>query len=152
MHNTIPVNASGRRMIFTPQYYRDLKETNNIKWAEVDFVCHHCGDIFHVSKVKPHAMPVNCSPACRMNAFNPRIGLGTTDRVKLMDWDLAKAMVNRGDAGPKIAAKLDISLPSLHRHIKKRFGSTIYNKLIANGIKSRKRGQLAAIAKKTKKA
>lgn len=147
MSKNIPTTISGRKAKYTAAYYRKYKEDNKLRWADVPFVCHQCGNVFHLKKIKPHAFPVNCSATCRMLAFDPSISNGETAKIKALDWGLAKEMVIRGETGPKIAKKLGASLSSIHKHLKKKHGVDIYNKLIENGKKARKRAVLEAMSK-----
>jgi hypothetical protein len=136
-----------RKEKYTPEFYLNLKADEKLKWREVPFTCHCCGENFFVNKVKPKALPRNCSAKCRMDAFDPTIGATETIRVKALDWDFAGEMIKTGATAPMISAKLDVALSTVHRHIKKKFGTRAHLRMVLDGRKARKRAILEAMAR-----
>jgi len=132
-----------RKKIYTPEYYLALRKTDKLKWKDVPFVCLCCGDVFHLPKVKPKSLPKYCTPLCRMAMFDGRAaGLKSPNKLKDIDWDSVKSMVVTGKSSTHIAKHHKICVASVHKHVLKLLGTDMYNRLIENGKKARKRGQL----------
>jgi len=82
-----------RKAKYTTEYYHKLKKKLNVFWRDVPFTCHNCGTEFHVERVKPQTLPVNCTDECRMDAFDESIGEITSTRILELDWNKVRRLI-----------------------------------------------------------
>lgn len=141
-----------RKAKYTPEFYLSLKAKEKLKWREVPFCCHWCGASFYVEHIKPKALPVNCSPECRMKAFDPSVGKTLSRKVANLDKVRIKNMLLAGKTAPDIAKTLGISLVTVHKFVKRFLGLSAFGRMIENGKKRRKYGQSLARSNKNRKA
>ena len=142
------MKIADRQKKYTPEYYRKFKDESGLRWCDVPFICHACGKEFKLKKVKPKKTPKYCCVECRADMFDGS-ALGKISSAKLngVNWEEVRDMIKIGKTSTHISKHHKICVVSIHKHVKKRYGTALLEKLIENGKKARKRGQMAALAK-----
>lgn len=137
-----------RKAKYTQEYYHTLKREQLLKWKEVPFVCHCCGEVFHLEKVKPKILPSYCSVPCRVKSLDrAKIGRMNSKKTGELNWFKITTMILAGKTGTEIAKEMKIVLATLYKHLKKEKGMLLVNRMKRNGHANR-----ARVIKKTLQA